>query len=59
MQNLLKVKRRDSRMVAITCFDASFSLVYISGLLLQSVLFENPYGYDVTDFHLLSAAPTK
>lgn len=46
-------------MVAITCFDASFSLVYISGLLLQSVLFENPYGYDVTDFHLLSAAPTK
>ena len=37
--------------MAITCFVASFSLIYISCLLLQKVvLFENPYRYNVTDF---------
>ena len=60
VQNLLKVKSRDTRTVAITCFVASFSLVYISCLLLQKVvLFENPYRYDVTDFNPLSANPAK
>ena len=59
MRNLLKVKSRDTRTVEITCY-ASFSLVFISCLLLQKVvLFENPYQYDVTDINPLSANPTK